>query len=99
LHLITTPAGARAEFGQMTVEENGPLCCCGNNGCFEIMASCAAVIHAARSAIERGVDSKIRELVARGLERISIEINEIWVRLRKIVFVGNSSTLSALRSA
>jgi predicted NBD/HSP70 family sugar kinase len=67
-------SGGAGEFGHMTVEENGPLCCCGNNGCLEIMASCAAVIHAARSAIERGVDSKIRELVARDLERISIEI-------------------------
>jgi predicted NBD/HSP70 family sugar kinase len=67
-------SGGAGEFGHMTVEENGPLCCCGNNGCLEIMASCAAIIHAARSAIERGVDSKIRELVARDLERISIEI-------------------------
>jgi len=66
--------GGAGEFGHMTVEENGPLCCCGNNGCLEMMASCAAIIHAARSAIERGVDSKIRELVAGDLERISIEI-------------------------
>jgi predicted NBD/HSP70 family sugar kinase len=66
--------GGAGEFGHMTVEENGPLCCCGNNGCLEMKASCAAVIHAARSAIEQGVDSKIRELVAGDLERISIEI-------------------------
>ena len=34
--------GGAGEFGHMTVEENGPLCCCGNNGCLEMMASCAA---------------------------------------------------------
>jgi predicted NBD/HSP70 family sugar kinase len=66
--------GGAGEFGHMTVEENGPLCCCGNNGCLEMMASCAAIIHAARSAIERGVDSKIRDLVEGKLERISIEV-------------------------
>ncbi len=39
-----------------------------------MMASCAAIIHAARGAIEQGVDSKIRELVEGDLKRISIEI-------------------------
>jgi predicted NBD/HSP70 family sugar kinase len=58
----------------MTVEENGPLCCCGNNGCLEMMASCSAIICAARRAVEQGVDSKIRELVSRDLEQISIEV-------------------------
>ncbi len=66
--------GGAGELGHMTVEENGPLCCCGNNGCLEMMASCAAIIHAARSAIKQGVDSKIRELVAGDLEQVSIEI-------------------------
>lgn len=66
--------GGAGEFGHITVEENGPLCCCGNHGCLEMMASCAAVIDAARSAIVRGVDSKIRELVGGDLERVSIEI-------------------------
>ena len=72
--LYQGPGGGAGEFGHMTVEENGPLCCCGNSGCLEIMASCAAIIHAARSAIERGVDSRIRELVEGKLEGISIEI-------------------------
>src|SRR6266567_8052158 len=66
--------GGAGEFGHMTVEENGPLCCCGNNGCLEMMASCAAIISAARRAIEQGVDSKIRELVSGDLEQISIEV-------------------------
>jgi glucokinase-like ROK family protein len=73
-NLYTGPGGGAGEFGHMTVEENGPLCCCGNNGCLEVMASCAAVIRAARSAIEHGVDSKIREFAEGNLDRISIEI-------------------------
>jgi len=73
-NLYTGHGGGAGEFGHMTVEENGPLCCCGNNGCLEIMASCAAIIHAARSAIEQGVDSKIQEMVSGDLDRISVEI-------------------------
>jgi glucokinase-like ROK family protein len=72
--LYRGPGGGAGEFGHMTVEEHGPLCCCGNNGCLEMMASCATIIRAARGAIEQGVDSKIRELVAGELERISIEV-------------------------
>ena len=65
--------GGAGEFGHMTVEENGPLCCCGNNGCLEMMASCAAIIRAARRAIEQGVDSSIGDRVS-DLDRISIEV-------------------------
>jgi glucokinase-like ROK family protein len=66
--------GGAGEFGHMTVEENGPLCSCGNNGCLEMMASCAAIILAARRAVQQGVDSRIRELVRGELDKISIEV-------------------------
>jgi len=66
--------GGAGEFGHMTVEENGRLCCCGNIGCLEIMASCAAIIRTARNAIEHGVDSKIRDLVLGDLNQLSIEV-------------------------
>jgi glucokinase-like ROK family protein len=68
-------AGGRAgEFGHITVDENGPLCSCGNNGCLETVASCAAIIQAVRTAIEQGIDSRIRDLAAGDLEKISIEL-------------------------
>jgi N-acetylglucosamine repressor len=68
-------AGGRAgEFGHITVDENGPLCSCGNNGCLETVASCAAIIQGVRTAIEQGIDSKIRDLAAGDLDRISIEL-------------------------
>ena len=72
-NLYRGSGGGAGEFGHMTVEENGPLCSCGNNGCLEMMASCSAIIRAARRAIEQGVDSSIRELVSGDLDRISIE--------------------------
>lgn len=66
--------GGAGEFGHMTVNENGPLCSCGNNGCLEAIASCAALIQAVRAAIQHGVNSKVSELVDGDLNRISIEI-------------------------
>ncbi|MGB7549111.1 MAG: ROK family transcriptional regulator [Terracidiphilus sp.] len=68
-------AGGKAgEFGHITVDENGQLCSCGNNGCLESVASCAAIIQAVRLGIERGVDSKIRDLTDGDLSKISVEI-------------------------
>jgi N-acetylglucosamine repressor len=66
--------GSAGEFGHITVDENGPLCSCGNNGCLETVASCAAIIQAVRTAIEQGIDSKIRDLANGDLDRISIEL-------------------------
>ncbi len=66
--------GSAGEFGHITVDENGPLCSCGNNGCLETVASCAAIIQNVRAAIEQGIDSKIRDLVDGDLKKVSIEI-------------------------
>jgi predicted NBD/HSP70 family sugar kinase len=68
-------AGGKAgEFGHITVDENGPLCSCGNNGCLEAVASCAAIIEAVQTAMMRGVDSKIRSLAGGDLDQVSIEL-------------------------
>ena len=72
--LYRGPGGSAGEFGHMTVEENGPLCSCGNRGCLEAMASCAAIIQAVKSAIEQGVNSKVPELVDGNLDRIGVEV-------------------------
>jgi predicted NBD/HSP70 family sugar kinase len=71
--LYRGPGGLAGEFGHMTVNENGPLCSCGNYGCLETLASCAAIIHAVRGALQQGVDSKIYELAKGELDRITIE--------------------------
>jgi N-acetylglucosamine repressor len=72
--LYRGPGGSAGEFGHMTVDENGPLCSCGNTGCLEVLASCAAIIQAVRAAIEKGVNSKVSELVEGDLDRTSIEL-------------------------
>jgi glucokinase len=72
-NLYRGSGGSAGEFGHMTVDERGPLCCCGSNGCLEAMASGGAIIQAVRSAIEKGVDSKVRELANGNLDQITIE--------------------------
>ena len=67
-------AGLAGEFGHMTANGNGPLCCCGNYGCLETVASCVAIMEAVRSALAKGVDSRIPELAQGNLDHISIEL-------------------------
>ena len=72
--LYRGPGGSAGEFGHMTVDENGPLCSCGNRGCLEAMASCAAIISSVKSAIEQGVNSKVAERVDGNLDRVGVEV-------------------------
>jgi len=43
------------EIGHLIVEENGPICYCGNRGCLESLASPRAVVEACRNAAAMGV--------------------------------------------
>jgi predicted NBD/HSP70 family sugar kinase len=72
--LYSGAGGKAGEFGHITVDENGPLCSCGNNGCLEAVASCAAIIDAVETAMKRGVDSQIRTLTGGDLDQVSIEL-------------------------
>ena len=72
--LYRGPGGSAGEFGHITVDEHGSLCCCGNYGCLETVASCAAIIQSVRSAIEKGVSSRVLALAREDPNRISIEM-------------------------
>lgn len=47
-------AGMGGEAGHMTVEPDGPICGCGNQGCLEACASATAVVNAAERLIDAG---------------------------------------------
>ena len=72
--LYRGPGGTAGELGHMTVDENGPLCSCGNNGCLESLASGATIIQTVRTGIRQGVNSKVNEMVDGQLDCISLEI-------------------------
>jgi predicted NBD/HSP70 family sugar kinase len=66
--------GSAGEFGHMTVDEDGPLCCCGSNGCLEALATCTTIIESVQAAIEKGVATKTLELAGEDRGSITIEI-------------------------
>jgi predicted NBD/HSP70 family sugar kinase len=51
------------EVGHLTVDDNGPICYCGNYGCLETVASDWALVQQAESAINDGVQTHIPEHV------------------------------------
>ncbi|PWH13750.1 MAG: hypothetical protein DDG60_09815 [Anaerolineae bacterium] len=46
--------GSAGEIGHLTIEENGPMCECGNAGCLEALAGGRAIARQAREAIRQG---------------------------------------------
>jgi N-acetylglucosamine repressor len=54
--------GSAGEFGHITVDENGPLCKCGNVGCLETLASTSAVVNRAKEMLTKQVVSSLTTL-------------------------------------
>lgn len=52
--LYTGATGIAGEVGHMTVDPNGPLCGCGNSGCWEAMASGTAIARMALESLAAG---------------------------------------------
>lgn len=48
--LFRGPTGLAGEFGHVAIREDGPLCRCGNRGCWEVWASNTAAIRAYSNA-------------------------------------------------
>lgn len=55
--------GSAGEIGHMTIDENGPLCACGNRGCLEALAGGRAIVSMARTAIQSGRRTELAERV------------------------------------
>ncbi|MFB9956234.1 ROK family transcriptional regulator [Cellulomonas denverensis] len=48
--LVHGRAGAAGEFGHITVDENGPICRCGNRGCLDAMIGAPALLRMLESS-------------------------------------------------
>ena len=46
--------GSAGEIGHLTIDENGPLCACGNYGCLEAIAGGRAIAQQAQQAVHDG---------------------------------------------
>ena len=53
--------GSAGEIGHLTVDENGPLCACGNHGCLEAFAGGHAIAAQAQSLVASGKRTLLSE--------------------------------------
>lgn len=64
-------SGSAGEIGHMTIDINGPRCNCGNSGCWETLASGAALAREAVKQIEAGAQTSILNFADGELEKVS----------------------------
>jgi glucokinase len=67
----TGTAGVAGEIGHMTIDDDGPLCNCGNRGCWEMFASGTALAREARKRILEGMASSILRHSGNDVGRVS----------------------------
>jgi glucokinase len=60
--------GCAGELGHMVIDIHGPKCGCGNQGCFEALASRTALFQQIRAAVKEGQDTLLTEMLGRDLE-------------------------------
>ncbi|HUV39119.1 MAG TPA: ROK family protein [Planctomycetota bacterium] len=65
--------GRAGELGHIVVDEEGPICYCGNYGCLECFASPIAIVNQAREALTKGGESTIASHTGGSMEEIRIE--------------------------
>ncbi len=56
---------AAGEIGHIIVDKQGPVCGCGNKGCFEAIASRASIVRAVEEDIKHGRKSIVQKLAER----------------------------------
>jgi predicted NBD/HSP70 family sugar kinase len=57
--LMSGPTGLAGEFGHVSLNEDGPLCRCGNRGCWEVYASNTAAINYYTQSSGRSRNGKV----------------------------------------
>jgi len=58
--------GSAGEIGHITIDENGPLCTCGNKGCLEAIAGGMAICRKAREKVIQGHRTELVGKVSQG---------------------------------
>jgi len=72
--IYTGAIGAAGEVGHMTIDDNGPLCNCGNKGCWEMLASGTALAREAKHRIKDGVRTSILEYAEGDVEKVTAQV-------------------------
>ena len=105
--LVRGAANAAGEIGHIKMEMNGgPLCGCGDYGCFEAFASGPAIVTMAKEYISGGKSAKYKEMATDGIitpyivaqaalqgDTVSIQI---FKQIGKIIGIGLASVVNLL---
>jgi glucokinase len=72
--IYTGSIGTAGELGHMTIDDKGPLCKCGNRGCWETLASGTALARDARQRIEEGIKTSILDYADGDPAKVTAEV-------------------------
>jgi glucokinase len=72
--VYTGAIGIAGEVGHMTIDDNGPLCNCGNKGCWETLASGTALAREAKRRIKEGAKTSIVKYSGGDLEKVTAQM-------------------------
>ena len=64
--------GSAGEIGHLTIDENGPLCACGNHGCLEAFAGGHAIAAQAQSLVASGKRTLLSEKDIQSLTALDV---------------------------
>ena len=79
--IYTGTIGTAGELGHMTINDEGPLCECGNRGCWETLASGTALAREAARRIKEGIETSILHHAGGDIEKITAK--EVHVAARE----------------
>ncbi|MBK8002212.1 MAG: ROK family protein [Verrucomicrobia bacterium] len=65
--LYTGFNGSAGEVGHMVIDIDGPECGCGNRGCFEALASRRAIFRTIQSAVKKGQETLLVDMLGKDL--------------------------------
>ncbi len=89
--------GGAGEFGHAVIDENGPLCRCGGNGCLEAICGNNAIIRDAMGAARKGkwqpqrIDSITIEEILIAAREGNPALQEIYRRVGRTLGIGISN--------
>jgi glucokinase len=97
--------GSAGEIGHLTVDENGPLCACGNHGCLEAFAGGHAIASQAKKLVasgkrtllsEKNADSITARDVAEAARRGDLPAQEIIKRSGTFVGIAIAGLINLI---
>jgi len=61
-HIYRGVTGSAGEIGHLTIDENGPICTCGNHGCLEAIAGGRAIALQAQEVVRKGKRTQMADV-------------------------------------